>query len=145
MPGEVNAQRSNPQVASATDPANAANATIIARSEAVTRRIILTNQAAELVEELGDSVTATEYYALGVAVSQLGTYDDRIFEYYRRGLEEPADPSTRLALLRNLAGAYFATDRADEGRPYYSDALSVPFQFRLPNSTTTRIRITSGQ
>jgi hypothetical protein len=140
VPADANAQRANAQVDSATDPANAANVTMIARSEAVTRRIILTNQAAELVEELGDSVTATEYYALGVALSQLGTYDDRIFEYYRRGLEKPADSSTRLALLRGLAGAYFGTDRAEEGRPYYSDALSVPFQFsttKLDNDAYT--------
>jgi hypothetical protein len=110
----------------ATRYKNNPSAQLNAAASAITRRIILVNQAADVVDELGDKVTATEYLAVGNALVTLGTYDARVFDYYRQGLTRPADLNTKTALYRSLAQAYFGTDRPGEGRKAFEGALSAP-------------------
>jgi hypothetical protein len=109
----------------ATRYKNNPSAQLNAASSAVSRRIILVNQAADVVDEIGDKVTATEYLAVGHALASLGTYDARVFDYYQRGLTRPADVTTKTALYRSLAEAYFGTDRPEEGRKTFEGALSA--------------------
>jgi hypothetical protein len=104
---------------------NNPSAQVTARSLALTRRIILVNQAADVIDEIRDRVTSAEYYTIGYDISTLGIDDPRVINYYQRGLKRPGDVNTKAALYRGLAQAYFGTRRIEEGRKAFEEALSV--------------------
>lgn len=103
----------------------------LAQSSATTSRVILANQAANVLDELGDDVTATEYLAVGSALFNLGTYDARVSDFYQRGLKLPADVITKTALYRGLANAYFGKGQIEEGRKAFEGALSASSEVHL--------------
>lgn len=100
-------------------------ALLLASSLGRTNVLVLANEAAELVDEYPEQVSAAEYYAVGAALSTFST-SDRVFDYYERALtkaQETQDNQTYLAVTRSLAIAHFGQGNVEQGRDVYERAL----------------------
>jgi hypothetical protein len=97
-----------------------------AASNLQTEQIVLAQQAADVIGELGDSVTASEYYAVGYALSLAGDAGASL-TLLERGLSAKGgfDPVGRSALLRAAAVQLFITADAPRGRQRFQQALDV--------------------
>lgn len=89
----------------------------------------LVRNAAELARKLPkDQVSATEYYAVGVAL-QLAYDLQGSMDFLGRGLAAKPDFNTKLALWRTVANTHFGLGRPEEGRAGYQKALEIFSEF----------------
>jgi hypothetical protein len=89
-----------------------------------TENLVLTSQAAELIEELDGDVTATEYYATaqGFYLSDRPAEATKLVE---AGLRVAKDPVNEVALLRQDATIRFASGDPEGGRSRWQQAVDV--------------------
>lgn len=89
-----------------------------------TENLVLTSQAAELIEELDGDVTATEYYATaqGFYLSDRPAEATKLVE---AGLRVAKDPVNEVALLRQDATIHFASGDPEGGRSRWQQAIDV--------------------
>jgi tetratricopeptide (TPR) repeat protein len=86
-------------------------------------QLLLANQAAERINRFPDSFTSTEYFAVAVA---LGNINSPTFvpRFLQRAISL-ADTANDFAVASRSYGHYlFTLGRVDEGRSYYSKALT---------------------
>lgn len=86
---------------------------------------LLARQAAEIAKKLPpESVSATEYYAIGVAL--LNAYNvDGAKELFTKAIDISTDLNDRVGALRMRANLLFITGQPDAGRVDYQRALNV--------------------
>jgi hypothetical protein len=91
-----------------------------------TEQIVLAQQAADVIAELGTSVTASEYYAVGYALFTAGDTGASL-RLLERGLSKKnaLDPVGGGALLRQAALVSFATGDLTRGRQRFQEALDL--------------------
>lgn len=86
---------------------------------------ILARQAAEIAKNLPpESVSATEYYAIGVALQNAYNVEGAK-EAFTKAIDVSTDLNDRVAALRMRANLLFGTGQPDAGRVDYQKALSV--------------------
>jgi hypothetical protein len=78
----------------------------LASSLVRTRQIVLASQAADIVDSIPDEVTATEYYAVGSALSTISA--ERVLSFYERGLAKSDNVDSYLAITRSMGLQYFS-------------------------------------
>ena len=105
---------------------------LLASSLLTTDMIVLANQAADIVDEIPEEITAAEYYAVASALGANGI-SERVLDYYDRGIAVAHDTPSHIALQRGLASTYFAQGDVNRGRAAYREALDAIDDF--PDTT----------
>lgn len=97
---------------------------------------LLARQAAELARSLPrDYVSATEYYAVGIALQN--SYNvEGAKEFLDYAIETATDFNDKIAAIRGRASLLFLTGQADRGRAEYAAALNVFTDFPDYNDYT---------
>lgn len=86
---------------------------------------MLARQAAELARRLPeDKVSATEFYAVALALQHSYNIDDSQY-FLLRAIESARDFSDEIAAVRAYANLLFTTGKPEAGRVEYQKALSV--------------------
>jgi tetratricopeptide (TPR) repeat protein len=117
------------------------NALVRAGSLLNTEQIVLAKQALDIIDEIPNEVSATEYYAVATALSIAGTYD-RTLGLFQRAFEVAQDANDWLAAARSLGTAGFAQGDLKRGRAGYQQALNV-FE-RFPNRNKAYVERTNA-
>jgi hypothetical protein len=94
-----------------------------------TEQVVLGSQAADLISQVPDEVTASEYYAVAWALSASGQSEAgrSLLEQGLNAIEggDEQDVPGSLALVRQQAFDHFSVGEEAEGRQLYRKALSL--------------------
>jgi tetratricopeptide (TPR) repeat protein len=96
-------------------------------------KIVLANQAADIIDEIPDHVSAAEYYSVGFAVASIGNFE-RAIELYARGIEIADDRWSAVATRSGLALSHFAAGDLEAGRRAFEGAIHSGDDFTDANS-----------
>lgn len=94
-------------------------ALIQAGSALNTEAIVLAKQAVDIVDQIPDEVSATEYYAVATALAQAGEYG-RTLGLYERALDTSEDVNDFTGAARALGATAFTVGDAPAGRDAFS-------------------------
>jgi tetratricopeptide (TPR) repeat protein len=97
-----------------------------------TQHIVLSKQAVDIVDEIPERVSSTEYFAIANALATAGSYD-RTIEFYRRSLDKAQDANDWTAASRSLAQTAFTVGDLQQGRASYQESLNVFNKFPTRN------------
>jgi hypothetical protein len=81
-------------------------------------------------------VTATEYYAVGSALSTISA--DRVLSFYERGLAKSDNVDSYLAITRSMGLQYFSVGDYERGRSAFTQALAFSDRFKHVNESLRR-------
>jgi tetratricopeptide (TPR) repeat protein len=97
------------------------------------QNIVLAKQAVDIVDQIPEQVSSTEYFAVANALATSGSYD-RTIEFYRRSLDKAQDYNDWINASRSLGQAAFTVGDLDQGRASYQEALNVFKKYPTRNS-----------
>jgi tetratricopeptide (TPR) repeat protein len=109
------------------------SALLVASGLINTQQIVLAKQAVDIIDDIPEEVSSTEYFAVANALAVSGSYD-RTVEFYRHSLEKARDANDWTSASRSLGQAAFAAGDLVQGRASYQDALNVFKRFPTRNS-----------
>jgi tetratricopeptide (TPR) repeat protein len=86
---------------------------------------LLSRQAAEIANKIPiEYISATEYYAIGVAL-QNAYNNEEAKTFYEKAIKVSDNLNDRVSALRNLATLQFMTSQPEAGRINFQEALNV--------------------
>jgi tetratricopeptide (TPR) repeat protein len=115
---------------------NNAAALELAGSLVRTRQIVLVSQATDIIDSIPDEVTATEYYAVGSALSTISP--QRVLSYYERGLAKADNVDSYLGISHSLGLHYFSIGDYERGRSSFTQALTSHDRFGQSSESLRR-------
>lgn len=100
-----------------------------------TENLVLSRQAADLINELEGDVSAMEYYSVGYALSYSGLHVEAS-NLLTQGLAVARDSTGALSLLRQDALEHFALGDLEGGRTRWREAMDISDKYPGRNATT---------
>jgi tetratricopeptide (TPR) repeat protein len=97
-----------------------------------TEAIVLAKQAVDIVDQIPDEVSATEYYAVATVLAQAGEYG-RTLGLYERALDTSEDINDFTGAARALGATAFTVGDATAGRDAFHRALDAFKRFPTKN------------
>jgi hypothetical protein len=85
---------------------------------------ILSSQAVEVAERISDKVTATESYAIAMAL-QNSYQAARSAEFLRHAIDKATDMNADVSAVRAYGGYLFAVGQAEAGRQQFAKAVDI--------------------
>lgn len=94
---------------------------------------VIARQSAEILEQIPDDVSASEYYCVAFALLNSNT-PEKVPLLIERGLSVAKDYSAELELLRLYGNVLMLLGDINKGRAKYQEALDLFNKYHLPNT-----------